>query len=66
MSTIDFGLCLLCALALSIGQILFKLASRQPEEQSLTGTFLVGAWKKEDVILVQSVIGNLFSSRRAC
>ena len=45
MSLMNFGLCLLCTLALSIGQILFKLAARQLEAQSLSDAFMLNAWK---------------------
>ena len=45
MNLSNFGLCLLCTLALSIGQVLFKLAALQLSEQSLAKAFLLNAWK---------------------
>ena len=57
MSAIDFVLCLLCALALSIGQILIKLAARQLEEQSLTASFLASAWKNGFLLSAVLVYG---------
>lgn len=57
MSLINFGLCLLCTLAMSIGQILFKLAARQLEEQSLTSAFIVNAWKNVYLLLALVLYG---------
>lgn len=54
MSLFNFGLCLVCTLALSIGQILFKLAARQLEEQSLAGAFMANAWK--NVYLLSAIV----------